>query len=1173
MMLANVAWILASNGKKVLTIDWDLEAPGLHRYFYPFLVDKDSASSDGVINFVTDYKIKVMTPPAEGNTVPDDWYIEYANIKDYASTLEWDFQNGGRLDFVSAGRQDGSYSTLVNLFNWQDFYERLGGKRFLDEMKKKMREDYEYVLIDSRTGVSDTSGICTVHLPDNLVVCFTLNYQSINGASTVATTALEQRNKLGEIEKLEQKDSPNVESLESATFDIFPLQTRIENAEKKKLELRRDYARQKFSQFPLALPGNDKELYWENNSVLYEAYYAYEELLAAFGEKERSITSLLAAAERLASYLTKGEVTQLPTLPQPRREEILAVFEGRKTRIIPTDDLIQMAERTVAALNSEQRNVARRVLLRLVRVARREERGEHTRLRVSLKEFTSEAISLLRSFAQSGLLSIEREKTGEEMVELSDEALIRGWPRLSDWIEQDFDFLLWRQKHRDLIQAWENSGRKDDYLLRGDPLKNAEMWLNNRSADLSSSENEFIEAALIKSQIQDASPSDGSGVSVFIIRPFGVKKGINFDRVESELITPALVRHGIVGRTTGDSLRQGNIRTEVFQRLITADMVIVDISISNANVFYELGIRHALRMKRTFFISCGLLVEEIPFDLKTDRYFSYDPQNPGGALDKLTMGLRQTLMSQEKDSPVFQLLPYLEEPDKSRFLVVPSDFQEEVEFAANQNISRNQWGDLKLLQTEIRGFPWEVEGLKVIGRAQFSKRSYEYARDTLEAVRKYDPNDKEANILLGTTYQRLGDLTGSNKALQRVLKDKSATQFELAEAHSLIGRNLKERWKAQWVDLPVDERQTAALHSMFLKESYEEYKNAFMMDLNHYYSGINALSMLTIITEIATALPEVWNEGFEDEDEAERQFKKIKEELEELRGSVTLSIKAENARLKGSEKSDIWFNLTLADLAFLTSKRPQYVANQYRATLVGAEDFVIDAARRQLDMYAQLGVIKDNVVASLNAIPVPDIQEGLSEKPPYILLFKGHRIDSPTRKEPRFPASKENRARRAIKDAVEKELNRVRGQVIGIAGGASGGDILFHEVCAELNIPTTLYLVMPREEYVKESVLEAGPEWMDRFNALYGRLQRRELSDSNDLPRWLQNKPNYSIWNRNNLWMLYNAMARGSQYVTLIALWDGEAGDGLGGAKDMVNRAGDRGAKTIILNIKDLFDT
>src|SRR5687768_15714452 len=64
MMLANVAWILASNGLRVLVIDWDLEAPGLHRYFRPFLLDNRlvSSSSRGVIDFVRDFAIEAATP-------------------------------------------------------------------------------------------------------------------------------------------------------------------------------------------------------------------------------------------------------------------------------------------------------------------------------------------------------------------------------------------------------------------------------------------------------------------------------------------------------------------------------------------------------------------------------------------------------------------------------------------------------------------------------------------------------------------------------------------------------------------------------------------------------------------------------------------------------------------------------------------------------------------------------------------------------------------------------------------------------------------------------------------------------------------------------------------------------------------------------------------------------
>ena len=87
---------------------------------------------------------------------------------------------------------------------------------------------------------------------------------------------------------------------------------------------------------------------------------------------------------------------------------------------------------------------------------------------------------------------------------------------------------------------------------------------------------------------------------LFIVRPFGNKEGIDFDRVERELIQPALVRLNamgvpVTGGTTVEINRAGNIREDMFRLLVVADLVIADVSIHNANVFYELGIRHALR--------------------------------------------------------------------------------------------------------------------------------------------------------------------------------------------------------------------------------------------------------------------------------------------------------------------------------------------------------------------------------------------------------------------------------------------------------------------------------------------------------------------------------------------------------------------------------------------------
>src|SRR6516225_3191088 len=78
MALANVAWILAANGKRVAVIDWDLEAPGLHRYLHPYLRDPELLDSSGIIDFVMAYAREAIKP---AKPTPDTaWYLPHANL-------------------------------------------------------------------------------------------------------------------------------------------------------------------------------------------------------------------------------------------------------------------------------------------------------------------------------------------------------------------------------------------------------------------------------------------------------------------------------------------------------------------------------------------------------------------------------------------------------------------------------------------------------------------------------------------------------------------------------------------------------------------------------------------------------------------------------------------------------------------------------------------------------------------------------------------------------------------------------------------------------------------------------------------------------------------------------------------------------------------------------------
>ncbi len=307
MAVANVAWILASNGNRVLAVDWDLESPGLHHYFRPFLADKKLRHSRGVIDMIRDFAAAAVDPRAGVNG--PDWYRRYADVEREAVSLSWRFPARGGIDLLPAGQQDPSYSSTVNTFDWAAFYDRLNGNAFLQALRDNMRERYDYILIDSRTGLSDSAGTCTVNMPDTVVDCFTLNDQSIDGAAAVAESILGLR--------------------EREPVRLLPVPMRVEDAELFKLEAGRDYARRRFQPY-LGMDLEAADIYWGDVEIPYKPFFAYEEILAAFGERSRQEHSLLSAFERLVGVLTNGDVTELPAIDERDRRRWLSVYERQK---------------------------------------------------------------------------------------------------------------------------------------------------------------------------------------------------------------------------------------------------------------------------------------------------------------------------------------------------------------------------------------------------------------------------------------------------------------------------------------------------------------------------------------------------------------------------------------------------------------------------------------------------------------------------------------------------------------------------------------------------------------------------------------------------------------------------------------------------------------------------
>jgi len=302
MALANVAWILAANGSRVLVADWDLESPGLDRFFQPFLGQHEVRDGPGIIDLIRDYERTALRTDPEMRA---GIISELSRVHRYAFSLDWEFRDGGGLDFLSPGKLNRDYVAALSGLDWDSFYESLNGGEFLDALRADMKRNYDYVLIDSRTGLSDIADICTLHLPDVLVDCFTLSTQGIEGAARIAR---------------------EIKRYKGRIIRLLPVPMRVDQAEKEKVDAGRLVAIRHFPGLPEGMTGMQRREYWASIEVPYQAFYAYEETLAVFGDEPGKPQSLLASFERLTAQITEGIVTGLPPMDEPLRKRMMLKF-------------------------------------------------------------------------------------------------------------------------------------------------------------------------------------------------------------------------------------------------------------------------------------------------------------------------------------------------------------------------------------------------------------------------------------------------------------------------------------------------------------------------------------------------------------------------------------------------------------------------------------------------------------------------------------------------------------------------------------------------------------------------------------------------------------------------------------------------------------------------------
>ncbi len=174
MALANASVVLAKWGHKVLVVDWDLEAPGLE-HFYKNYIDLDVVkTTPGVIDLLQN----------EPTTNWNECLIPVSISEEQVP-----------IHLISSGKRDEDYFKKVRGFDIADFYKNDGGD-VIEKLRDEWLEAYDFVLIDSRTGITEIDGISTIQLPDTIVMLFTATDQGFEGVLDIMKRASAAQQKL-----------------------------------------------------------------------------------------------------------------------------------------------------------------------------------------------------------------------------------------------------------------------------------------------------------------------------------------------------------------------------------------------------------------------------------------------------------------------------------------------------------------------------------------------------------------------------------------------------------------------------------------------------------------------------------------------------------------------------------------------------------------------------------------------------------------------------------------------------------------------------------------------------------------------------------------------------------------------------------------------------------------
>jgi tetratricopeptide (TPR) repeat protein len=547
---------------------------------------------------------------------------------------------------------------------------------------------------------------------------------------------------------------------------------------------------------------------------------------------------------------------------------------------------------------------------------------------------------------------------------------------------------------------------------------------------------------------------------------------IDFDRVYAELFAPALKRADCDPFRADMEVSAGDIRTDMFFELVTADIVVADLSLANPNVYYELGIRDAVSPRGVFILQGGF-IKGHAFDVAPDRNFKYDGrlfasnaratigdvQNAARVrveLDRLTQIFTQAIASDSQvvASPLYSHLPGLKpvnwegiETSRARhFGALQSDWEECVRTAQAQQRPGN-------IITLAQDAPTRLHRTKILAhaaRALMGLCRFSAAEEVLTEIVRLTPEDAQAQLQLGVVLAELGDTQRAEHQMRSLLD-----RTDDPKAIQVLGYVYRVLWYLQWKNDP-NPRERAKQSSRLLISAIRSFYDAHRRHPEEYLSGYNALLLIHILKDLFPSLKDVHvTPPFVD--------------CDALAGVVhyVATSARENAEVTGDYDTQFWSSVALSGLAMLRGDEESMMQGVRDACAVpSATLFYLQSFQQRMELLDRIHFSPGTVGRAL-AIVNEAIQSMARKKWTRVVFFFG----CPVQAAESFPVSNAPN----IKSRIASELRQwnVGPDDLAICSCSTPADILFAETC--LDAGPSLRILM----------LDAIPESNARLLNLY----------------------------------------------------------------------------------------